>query len=261
MGDALRVLILWLVLTALGEAMVFQLPFPPAMAVEAQVVDEAFRYLWIIGTPVFAFVLSILLYSLLRFRVAGDPPEDGPPVFGHAPGSLAWLVVTSLLALSLAVQPGLQGLLQLSFPLPSPVIAFCQALGFRLPPTVEGPLIVQVQARQWSWTFNYPQYQIQSKDRLVLPLGRPVRFELTSEDVLHSFWIPAFRMKMDAVPGYTTSLTLTPSEPGRTDIEPTLRVQCAELCGTGHSRMEATVEVISPDQFAAWVDQQRQKQK
>ncbi len=250
MRDLLRVFGLWLILTLLGEMVALQIPFPPAMASEARVVDEAFRYLLIVGTPVFTFVLSVLFYSLLRFRAAGDPPEDGPPVFSHTPGALAWLAVTSLLALSLVIQPGLRGLMELGWM--GPFSGSAAADG-------EGTLVVQVQARQWSWLFTYPQYQIQVKDRLVLPMGRPVRFEITSRDVVHSFWIPAFRLKIDAVPGRTTLLVLTPSRPGRTAVEPTLRVQCAELCGTGHAAMTATVEVVPADQFAAWVDQQRKQ--
>lgn len=251
MRDILRAFGLWLILTGLGEtAIILGVPFPPLMASEAQVVDQAFRYLLIVGTPVFTFVLSVLLYSLLRFRAVGDPPEDGPPVFGHTPGALAWLITTSLLALSLVIQPGIRGLMELKFIHPPAAVAA---------DADEEALVVQVQARQWSWLFTYPQYQIQIKDRLVLPLGRPVRFEITSQDVIHSFWIPAFRLKIDAVPGRTIFLTLTPNQLGRMDLEPTLRVQCAELCGTGHAAMMATVEVISADQFAAWVDQQRKK--
>jgi len=255
MGDALRVLGLWLVLTLGGELVALRAPLPPALAAEARVVDEAFRYLWIIGTPVFTFVLSVLIYSLLRFRAPGDPPEDGPPVFHHPLGAMAWLGVTSLLALSLVIQPGIRGLMALGW-LGSPSAHSAHGA----PGGADGePLVVQVQARQWSWVFTYPQYQVQVKDRLVLPLGRPVRFEITSQDVIHSFWIPAFRLKIDAVPGRTTVLVLTPSQPGHTAGEPTLRVQCAELCGTGHAAMTATVEVIPLDQFATWVDQQRQR--
>jgi len=248
MKDALSVLLLWLILTVLGEILALRLPLPPAMAEQARVVDEAFRYLWILGTPVFTFVLSILLYSLLRFRTAGDPPEDGPPVFTHTPVATTWLVITALLALSLVIYPGRQGLqvlLETSF----------------LPGAAEkAALIVQVQAEQWAWTFSYPQYGIQVKDRLVLPVGRPVRFEITSKDVIHSFWIPAFRIKVDAVPGRTITLVFTPDRLGRTEEEPTLRVQCAELCGAGHTIMVASVEVVLPEQFEQWINQQRAKQ-
>lgn len=248
MRDALWALGVWLALTVAGELAAPRIPLPPALAAEARVVDEAFRYLVIIGMPVFTFVLTVLLYSLLRFRAVGDPPEDGPPIFGHSFGALAWVAVTSLLTLSLVIQPGLRGLQELGFMGgPSAMAADGEAL------------VVQVEARQWSWVFTYPQYQIRVKDQLVLPLGHPVRFEITSRDVVHSFWIPAFRLKIDAVPGRTTVLILTPSQPGRTAVEPTLRLQCAELCGTGHAGMTATVEVIPADQFAAWVDQQRKR--
>ncbi|MDT7948678.1 MAG: cytochrome c oxidase subunit II [Thermoflexus sp.] len=248
MKDALPVLLLWLILTVLGEILALRVPLPPAMAEQAHVADEAFRYLWIIGTPVFTFVLSVLLYGLLRFRAAGDPPEDGPPVFTHTPGATTWLAVTALLALSLVVYPGWQGLRVL--------LATCLLPGA----ADEGTLKVQVQAAQWSWTFSYPQYGVQVKDRLVLPVGRPVRFEITSKDVIHSFWIPAFRMKLDAVPGRTYTLVLTPDRLGRTAEEPTLRVQCAELCGAGHTIMAASVEVVLPEQFQRWIEEQRAKQ-
>ena len=82
---------------------------------------------------------------------------------------------------------------------------------------------------------------------LVLPVNRPVRFDITSTDVQHSFWIPAFAVKQDAVPGQTTHISATPTQIGNYEV------RCAELCGVYHSYMETPVEVVTPDFFSSWI--------
>lgn len=105
-------------------------------------------------------------------------------------------------------------------------------------------MTIQVMARQWSWQFTYDNSR--QNDVLNVPLGRPVRLLMTSADVLHCLFIPAYRIKEDCVPGMTTHLWFTANEPGTYDIF------CTEYCGVGHSHMRAKLVVMRPEEFAAW---------
>ena len=109
----------------------------------------------------------------------------------------------------------------------------------------EGALEVYVTAKQWMWKFGYPD-GAGSVGVLYVPAGRPVRLILTSRDVVHSFYVPDFRIKRDAVPGRYTGIWFEAPEPG------THPVLCAEMCGTGHARMEAEIRVLAPAAFEAW---------
>ncbi|WP_207766625.1 cytochrome c oxidase subunit II [Leptospira hartskeerlii] len=128
----------------------------------------------------------------------------------------------------------------------------------------KGDVEVHVTARQWAWTFKYandieinspsdkklvendPDSTLLKPEIVVVPVGKTIRFILTSDDVLHSFYVPAFRNKMDAVPGRRTTFTFTPIEKGD------FTVFCTEYCGTKHSNMMATIRVVDGEQFAAW---------
>ncbi|MDQ1103190.1 cytochrome c oxidase subunit 2 [Nocardioides zeae] len=133
----------------------------------------------------------------------------------------------------------------------------------------EPDLTLEIVGQQWSWTFNYPTDGVGGGDReevesseyaynvgtasqiptLVLPLGETVRFNLHSPDVIHGFWIPGFLMKMDVVPGRLNHFQVTPTEEG------TFAGKCTELCGVYHSRMLFNVEVVSPEEYDAYVEE------
>ncbi len=224
--------VLWIVLTALGELLVALFdPMPSGASAESSIVRGAFHLLAVLAVPVFAFVLAVLLYSVIRFRAAG-PEADGPPIHGSAPVAALWLALTTALAVYVIFNPGLSGLAELWKPRPA-------------------ELLVTVQAQQWNWTVSYPQYRVTIKKakEVPLPAGKRVLFEITSTDVVHSFWIPAFQMKVDAVPGLPTTMAVTPVTVGSFDKDPSFRVQCAELCGTGHATMSAAVRVMDAQQF------------
>jgi cytochrome c oxidase subunit II len=111
-------------------------------------------------------------------------------------------------------------------------------------------LIVNVTGEQWLWDYSYPQYGKAESSVLELPVNQPVIFNIQSIDVQHSFWIPAFGIKQDAVPGEMTSISATPDKIG------TYVVRCAELCGLYHAYMETPVYVVSASDFQTWVNQQ-----
>ncbi len=211
--------------------------FPLAGAREAVVADAAFRLLMRMAAPVFAFVLAALVYSLLRFRGRGDPPADAPYVREHSAVPRVWVALTAALALYVMYNPGLVGIAEI-----------------RGEPHAD--LVVRVEAVRWGWKFTYPQFGV-TGGALVLPVNRRVRFEVTSVDVLHSFWVPAFRLKVDAVPGLETFLHVTPTVIGTATDNFNLRVQCAELCGLGHDIMHTPVRVVEQAEFDLWIGAQK----
>lgn len=234
---AVYAVILWVVLTVIGEWLAFTVNlFPLAAAEEAHTIDAAFRFLLILGVPVATLVLTLLFYSVIGFRTAGETEQEGPPIRTHRSITWLWLGVTTALAIYVIFNPGLKGLRELS-----------------ANPNAE--LMVQVEGQQWHWKVTYPEYDL-SYDRalqMAVPVDTRVKFELTSTDVIHSFWVPAFRMKMDAVPGRTTEMYVTPTQTGTMQDDTNLRVQCAELCGTGHPNMQMEVLVLEPEEFEQWV--------
>jgi cytochrome c oxidase subunit II len=195
--------LLWLALTVIGVASAVTWDvLPVAAAWEAHVVDEAFRVLLLLGIPVCAFVLAVLFYSVMRFRRRGEPAEDGPPIHSHRAVVTTWLLVTTALTVLVIIYPGTTGLMKLMNGSPT------AAAG----PAEE--LVVQVEGFQWAWKLTYPQHGVTTFNELVLPVGQRVRFEVTSTDVIHAFWVPAFRMKVDALPGRTTVIYATPDRTG-----------------------------------------------
>lgn len=223
--------ILWFVLTFVGEILVQNFPLPEAGSREGLVVDDAFLTLLILGLPVFTFALAVLIYSLFNFRAAEDSLEAGATVRGSSTFSLVWLAVTGGLAVTVVIHPGLTGLSQLQ-------------------PDPSADLVVKISGTRWFWEVEYPDGTT-SREELVLPVDRKVRLEVTSNDILHSVWIPAFRLKVDAVPGTTTEMTITPTRTGNFGHDPMLRVQCAELCGAGHDIMMMPVRVVEQSEFDA----------
>lgn len=236
--DLLYAGVFWIVLTAIGEYVAFAVNiFPPAAAEEALIIDEAFDLLMVLGIPVFTFVLAGLVFAFLRYRVPEDSIEDGPPIRTHRGLTWSWFMITSALAVLVIINPGITGLRDLQ----------------RNP---NEDLVVQVETEQWQWNFTYPQYGVTlaGANELVLPVDQRVKFEITSLDVIHSMWVPAFRMKMDAVPGQTNVMYVTPDETGDMGEHSAFRVQCAELCGTGHPRMRAGLRIVSGEEFEAWIE-------
>lgn len=230
--------VIWAVVTAIGEFLAFGIDLLPGKWSDtAHVVDEAYVLLIGVAVPVFAMVVALMVTSLLRFRVTG--PSDGPPVEDgpHVPNNrrlvTGWTIASSLLALMLAVSPGFTGLRDVRG-------------------ESRADIVVQVQAQRWSWKFTYENGGIETKE-LVLPVDKRVRFDMTSVDIVHSFYIPAFRIKLDTVPGRVTKLYLTPEKEGGYEDDYTMRVQCAELCGLGHAAMAVPVRVVSEAEFEKWV--------
>ena len=202
---------------------------PAQASVQAETVDWLFGiHIWLISF-LFSLIVVFLLYSLIVFRKRKGDESDGPYITGNSKLEMIWTAGPLAIVLIVAFL-GAQSLADIE----------------RRDPDA---LRVNVIASQWVWRFEYPGYNITSPD-LVLPVDKQVVLLLQSTDVIHSFWVPEFRVKQDALPGgknFIRELRVTPNEIG------TYKVRCAELCGTQHYAMVADVRVVDQDEFDAWV--------
>ncbi len=232
-----RVLIIWLVATVLGITLVLNihrlLPgmLPPVASTEAQGVDFTLGLFTVLAVPVAMLVWVFAAYSLVNWRTHGCPEGDGPPVAGNAVIETSWILTSALLCLFLVVY-GLALLSNVSAAPPGKL------------------LTVDVIGQQWQWNFKYPGQGGLETTTLVLPVNQPVVFHVTSLDVDHSFWVPAFAVKMDAIPGEVNTVFAMPTHEG------TYVARCAELCGLYHAYMESPVQVLSQTGFKAWIRRQ-----
>ena len=212
---ALIAVALWILISIAGYAVVLTYdPFPLAAAEQATVIDDAFTLLTLMAVPVFALVVAFLLYSAIRFRSRSGDDGDGAPIRGNNRVVIAWLVASTALTIAVIIHPGLTGINELREHDGKPV-----------------DLVVQVEGTRFAWSFVYPEQGVKARKELVLPIDAVTRFKINSRDVIHSFWIPAFRIKIDAVPGTETSIVATPNVIGTFDDNMNFRLQCAEICG------------------------------
>ena len=209
--------------------------FPTQAAEEAAPIDTLYDVLLAVSIPIFVLVMTVAIYSVIKFRARPGDQRDGSPIHGNAKLEVVWVTIPFLLVTALA------------------------AYGWVVLADIEEPepdaLVVKVRGEQFTWSFAYPgegeQPAVQSSE-LMLPVGRQVDFKISTEDVIHSFWVPAFRLKSDTVPGLTTEVRATPTEEG------TFEVVCAELCGIGHSTMRGAVNVVPSEEFDTWLADRRE---
>ncbi len=232
-------MVIGLVATALGIALGLLIDwFPVQASTQAEDVDTVYHVLIITSVPFFVLVTTIVLYCVWQFRERpGEEGADGPNVHGNTGLEIVWTTIPALL-----------------------LIALCTYAYITLrdieeaPAAADGPeLVVDVTGQQFAWTFGYPEVEggeVKAAE-LVLPVGRSVKFDVRSLDVIHDFWVPEFRMKIDAVPGITTSYRVTPNRPGEYSIV------CAELCGVGHALMRQKVTVVTQARFDAWLERKQ----
>ena len=231
----LRVGFVALVLGALGSLAVWLTPswFPVSAAVQADRQDELYFWLMVMSSFIFAIVIVFLVFSMWKFRAKPGDDSDGEPIHGHTGLEVLWTVIPIIIVLGFAIYGAV-------------------ALG-RNEAVAKDRLVVDVQGQQFAWTFTYPSYGNLKTGILALPVGRQVEFRITAveHDVLHSFYIPAFRLKQDAVPGVPQKMIANPNRIG------TYMVTCAELCGIGHAQMRTVLHVMSPADFTAWIAAQK----
>jgi cytochrome c oxidase subunit 2 len=210
--------------------------FPPAASKQAGPIDTLWDVLLIVSIPIFVIVASVVLFSVKWFRVRpGQELEDGAPIHGNTRLEVIWTAIPSILIAGLVVYAYL-------------VLHDVE----KAPANAATELHVKVTGQQFAWQYEFkgPGGKTITTDTLKLPINRSVKFDIVSKDVLHDFWVPAFRMKIDAVPGITTHYRVTPTKTG------TYPVVCAELCGAGHAFMRSEATVVSQSAFTAWLGQQ-----
>jgi cytochrome c oxidase subunit 2 len=205
--------------------------FPEPAAESAGQIDTLYDVLLICSVPVFVLVMTIAIYSVVRFRAKPGDMGDGPPIHGNTRLEIIWVTIPFIMVSALAIY----GWITLD----------------DIEAKQKNEMVVNVTGQQFTWTFQYPDQKVNSPE-LYLPVDRPVEFRIKSKDVIHSFWVPQFRLKSDAVPGLTTKIRLTPDREGEYEVV------CAELCGLGHAAMRQFVHVLPPGEFDSWLSKQKQ---
>jgi cytochrome c oxidase subunit 2 len=204
--------------------------FPESASGAADQIDTVYDVLLICSVPVFVLVMTVAIYSVVRFRARPGDMGDGPPIHGNTRLEVIWVTIPFIMVTALAIYGWI-------------VLEDIEA-------KPRDQMVVNVTGQQFTWTFEYPSEELETRE-LVLPVDRPVEFKINTNDVIHSFWVPQFRLKSDAVPGLTTSIRLTPDREGRYEVV------CAELCGIGHSTMRQFVRVVPTGEFDDWIQQQK----
>jgi cytochrome c oxidase subunit II len=210
--------------------------FPPAASTQADEIDTLWDVLIIASVPVFVLVTVVICFSVINFRMRpGEEDLDGPPIHGNTRLEVIWTAIPAILIVGLVTY----AYVVLRDIEKSPALAAGQK-----------ERVVRVFGEQFAWTFAYNEGGKQFRSaQLYLPANESVKFEVQSKDVIHDFWVPDFRMKIDAVPGITTSYRVTPKSSA---IGPH-QIVCAELCGLGHAFMRQTAHVMTRADFTAWV--------
>src|ERR1039458_9306148 len=220
---------------AIGIPVALLIPwFPHDASTQASHFRTLYDVLLIVSVPIFVVVETVVVFSVWNVRMKpGEEEKDGPPIHGNTRLEVVWTTIPAVLILGLCT--------------------YAYTVLRSNEDSKKGAMTVNVTERQFAFQFSYPEAggkQIVSPI-LYLPKGRPVVFEIRSLDVIHSFFVPEFSEKIDAVPGITTTLRVTPTRLG------TYPAECTELCGAGHSLMRAPVRVLTPAAFKTWLSAQK----
>lgn len=249
-GSLVRVVAIGvLVGLAAGAVAVFIPWLPDQASKEGERIDFVFWFVTVICIVIFAVVAAVTIYSVVKFRARPDDDSDGPPIHGHTGLEIAWTAIPAVLVTAIAA-----------------VSAVALAKNQSLP---SDRLVVEVTARQFIWTFAYPPQErarAVSEQRLCnlppeqpncpvsavlrLPRGTSVELRLRALDVIHSFSVPEFRQKQDAIPARPDEVTKLKITPTKTGEYP---VVCYELCGIGHALMRTKALVLEPAEFDRWL--------
>jgi cytochrome c oxidase subunit 2 len=225
-----RLIVVMLVLTAVISVVMLQFDWNGvAGSTEADDVDTLLNVMIVLSSFVYSIVLVMLGYSIWRYRAKPGDESDGEPIHGNTKLEIAWTVIPTVIVLFGA--------------------AYSWVILDKIEARESDRLHVKVTAQQFAWKFEYPEQGVTSTD-LHVPVDRQVEFSMTAQDVIHSFWVPEWRVKKDLVPGQTTHIVATPDREGHYTLV------CTELCGIGHSTMRAPVEVEPQDSFDKWIEDQ-----
>ena len=262
-SDARVLLILWVALSIVADLLVGLVlgpHLPPGRASDQAASQQTdFTVLALLATPVVVGVLLYFGWALAFWRKKPGDETDAMPLHGNLKVQAAWIIGTSAIVLSLAVY----GTVELIVPAgagagqgPQPIFKNGMPAAASLTswtPNSGNILQVQVIGQQWAWTYRYPQFGGFETTQLVLPVGQAVQFNVTSLDVIHSFWAYTLGVKADANPGVNNVAYTTPTDTGY------FQVRCAELCGIWHGSMYDTGQVMTDSDFMAWTQATKTK--
>ncbi len=216
---------------------------PVQASAEAVLVDNLFSFLTTLGTFIFLGVVGALTYAALFQRVSKYDVSDGPPIEGNVRLEVIWTAIPFVLVLWIAAysfriydQMGILGPMDHSMGM---------AVATAAPVEMDQP--IEVRSRQWAWEFYYPDHQVTSTE-LHLPVNQRAKLLLTSEDVLHGFFVPAFRIKQDIIPGRNIDFEFTPIREGR------YRLRDSDYSGTYFAANQSHVVVESLNAYQQWLE-------
>jgi cytochrome c oxidase subunit 2 len=227
-----------LIATAIGIVLSYVIHwFPVQASTQAHNTDTLYHVLVIASVPIFVLVVTVILYCVWQFRMQpGQELQDGPPIHGNTRLEVIWTAIPALILL---------GLVSYSF----------VVLRDNEKKPAGPEMVVDVTGQQFAWSYSYPSSVTGgaplNTTQLYVPENESVYFAIHSKDVIHAFWIPAFRLQIDAVPGITTHYRATPDRLG------SYPVVCNLLCGVGHGLMRSAIHVVTPTAFHAWLKSQR----
>ena len=223
-GEIAKMFLVGTIASIVGIALVLAIDwFPDQRSTAAPKIDTLWDVTMVIGVPVFVLVMVVAIYSVVKFRAMPGDKRDGPPIHGSTRLEIAWVTVPFLIVSGLAV--------------------YSWIVLDEIEKSAPDEMVVDVTGQQFAWRFAYPGEGGVKSSELVLPVNRTVKFNIRSDDVIHSFWVPEFRMKQDAVAGLTTTTRVTPTKTG------SWQIVCAELCGIGHATMRQRVRVVDEGEF------------
>jgi len=204
---------------------------PTSASEEFDRIQDLYWFATVLSIVIFSIVAAAVVYSVWKWRVPDDDDADGPPIHGHTGLEIVWTAVPAILVIALGIVSAV-------------VLSENGQASAR-------PLEVKVIGQQFAWKFEYGDYGDLNSGELVLPVDREARFTMTAVDVIHSFWVPNFGQKQDAVPGIETTILVTPTRTGE------FAVICTELCGLGHATMRAKARVVTQVEFDKWVKEKQ----
>ncbi len=253
---------------------------PVAASQQAPLVDGFFNIMFTIAIGLFLVVEGTILIFLFKFRRRPGDDTDGLPLEGNVPLEIFWTAIPSVIVIGLGIysvdvynqmggfEPAGHGHSSAHVAVISgsaladtldgaPDSMAAPKIGIGASPKTQGKsadLVVDVSGMQYAWIFNYPESGISSGE-LHVPVGADVQLNLSAQDVIHSFWVPQFRMKQDAIPGIPTQLRFVATKVGA------YPVVCTELCGSYHGSMRTQVIVHTPEEYDSWVNENLVAQK
>lgn len=224
---------------------------PIAAAAEAEPVGHLLSFLVRLATIVFLGVIGVLIYSILFYRATSRDTSDAPAIRGNLKLEITWTVIPILLVIWIASysyniyqRMNILGSLPLAHLHLLEAPAYAETGSSNMQPAEH----IEVIAKQWSWSFRYPSQNVTSTE-LHLPVNQRVHLMLQSEDVVHGFFVPNFRIKQDIIPNQTIAFKFTPNRIGK------YQLYDSQFSGTYFALMEANVYVDSPERYSQWLAQ------